>query len=259
MKQNLQEKLEQHGLQHIEQHIMDHLQPSIALQLEPAASLPVGMSKMGGLPDFPNGWTLPVYNGKPLTFIAQYNLQEIREAAPDTGLPEQGMLYFFYEADEQQVWGEAEQKDGWRILYYDGQPESLSPAAQPTDEHGTLSLCRIIFQPTRTLDVESLENSLDLSEEEEESYYDLLDDLHELIPSHQAFGSPFAVQNNVFEECGWFSGQEDREWVLLLQVDSDEENLDIMWGDAGMIYFCIPKDVLAKRDFDQGWLVYQCY
>ncbi|MFT9847175.1 YwqG family protein [Aneurinibacillus sp. REN35] len=258
MQEHLHEKLEKHGMQHIEQHILDNLRPSVALQLEKAEALPIGTSKLGGLPDLPEGWTIPVYNDRPLTFIAQYNLKEMNTAAPSMGLPEQGMLYFFYEAEEQQVWGEADQKEGWRILYYDGHLEALSPAVLPAEDYFMLSSCRVYFHPTKTLDVESLENRINLTEEEEDKYYELLDDLHEFSPSHQAFGHPFAVQNDVFEECGWFSGQENREWVLLLQVDSDEENLNIMWGDVGMIYFCIPKDALAERKFDQAWLIYQC-
>jgi uncharacterized protein YwqG len=63
----------------------------------------------------------------------------------------------------------------------------------------------------------------------------------------------------VFEECEWFSKQEGKEWVLLLQVDSDEEELKVMWGDVGLIYFCIPKDALEQARFEETWLIFQCH
>lgn len=52
-------------------------------------------------------------------------------------------------------------------------------------------------------------------------------------------------------------GAED--WQLLLQIDSDEENLGAMWGDCGRVYFWIRQQDLQKRDFSNVWLVLQCY
>ena len=53
------------------------------------------------------------------------------------------------------------------------------------------------------------------------------------------------------------SGVED--WQLLLQIDSDEDNLGVIWGDAGLVYFWIRKQDLEKRDFSNVWLVLQCH
>ena len=33
----------------------------------------------------------------------------------------------------------------------------------------------------------------------------------------------------------------------------------MMWGDAGMLYFMIPREALAAREFDRVWLSLQCY
>ena len=46
---------------------------------------------------------------------------------------------------------------------------------------------------------------------------------------------------------------EINEHILLLQIDSDDDN-DIMWGDCGIANFFIHPDDLAKQDFSQ--LVY---
>jgi uncharacterized protein YwqG len=47
------------------------------------------------------------------------------------------------------------------------------------------------------------------------------------------------------------------DWRLLLQLDSDPA-LDVMWGDAGRIFFWIPEDAPLGRRFDETWLSLQC-
>ena len=42
-----------------------------------------------------------------------------------------------------------------------------------------------------------------------------------------------------------------------LQIDTDDE-LNVMWGDAGMIYFWVEEDKARKGDFSNTWLVRQC-
>src|SRR5438045_86417 len=60
----------------------------------PLAELPLGVSRFGGTPDVWPGFTWPERDGRPLTFLAQLNLEEIR--AP--GVPDHGWLLFFYDA-----------------------------------------------------------------------------------------------------------------------------------------------------------------
>lgn len=45
---------------------------------------------------------------------------------------------------------------------------------------------------------------------------------------------------------------------MLLQLDSDEENAELMWGDSGCVYFWIRKQDLAARRFDRCWAILQC-
>ena len=52
------------------------------------------------------------------------------------------------------------------------------------------------------------------------------------------------------------------EWRLLFQLDtveSAEDNFELMFGDCGRLYFCIRKEDLLARRFDQIWLILQCY
>jgi uncharacterized protein YwqG len=108
-------------------------------------------------------------------------------------------------------------------------------------------------------------------------FADLRDALYGDGPHHQMGGPPDPVQSaemalecqfvshGLF--CGDPSGYEDpraeelgkgvSEWELLLQMDSDDD-LDVMWGDAGMLYFWIRRDDAQNGDFDGAWMVLQC-
>ena len=46
-------------------------------------------------------------------------------------------------------------------------------------------------------------------------------------------------------------------WRLLAQVDSDDD-LDMMWGDFGMLYYWIREEDLKNRHFDRAWMILQC-
>ncbi len=107
---------------------------------------------------------------------------------------------------------------------------------------------------------------------------ELTEKLHNLYdaPSiHRLLGHPEPVQGDPFIDCQLFSNDLEwaevqtnhtmasqleknaTDWCLLLQIDSDP-TANMMWGDVGMIYFCIKHDDLAKGDFDKVWLVFQC-
>jgi uncharacterized protein YwqG len=48
------------------------------------------------------------------------------------------------------------------------------------------------------------------------------------------------------------------DWILLLQVDSDENLSDNYWGDAGALYYWIKRDDLANGRFANVWFFMQC-
>ncbi|WP_318617105.1 DUF1963 domain-containing protein [Sporosarcina sp. YIM B06819] len=51
---------------------------------------------------------------------------------------------------------------------------------------------------------------------------------------------------------------EANDMVLLFQMDSDEK-LDVMWGDVGILYFCIDKHDLQDKQFEKVKFTLQCY
>jgi uncharacterized protein YwqG len=40
-------------------------------------------------------------------------------------------------------------------------------------------------------------------------------------------------------------------------MDTDDE-LDVMWGDGGMLYFWVEEEAARAGRFDNVWLVLQC-
>ena len=95
-------------------------------------------------------------------------------------------------------------------------------------------------------------------------------------PHHRVLGHPFIIQNDdIFLDCQLasndvYAGNPEslataraRElapgaegWQLLLQVSSDD-NAGMMWGDGGMVYFCIRRQDLVTGEFDGCWAVVQ--
>ena len=96
--------------------------------------------------------------------------------------------------------------------------------------------------------------------------------------SHKLLGHSENIQGDMELECqlvtnglycGDPSGYQDpraaaliagaADWVLLLQIDSDEDNCGMMWGDSGRIYLWIRREDLQARRFAQAHLILQCY
>ena len=121
-------------------------------------------------------------------------------------------------------------------------------------------------------------SALNLTDAQCDAAIEISDVVYGATPYHQMGGYPHPVQGDGMElECqlasaglylGDPSGYEDvrakalesgaGDWRLLLQMDSDD-NLGVMWGDAGIIYFWIREDDARARRFDQAWLVLQCH
>ena len=99
----------------------------------------------------------------------------------------------------------------------------------------------------------------------------------------QLLGWADVIQDSMYEECdlvsqGYYIGdgiaynkipkdilQQSKDtsierWSLLFQLDTVEhEGFELMFGDSGHIYFYIKKEDLSQRNFDQIWLILQCY
>ena len=51
-----------------------------------------------------------------------------------------------------------------------------------------------------------------------------------------------------------------KDWILLMQVSELEiGDYGLYFGDSGKIYFNIRKEDLKNKNFDDVWLILQCY
>jgi len=260
--QNIEKLLHEHELYHKKTEIISSMKNSIRMKKIKIdeEDIPIGTSKFGGLPDLPDEMEFPQYEKGSLWFIGQFNLEEIKTFDKDDLLPERGILYLFYDAYEQ-PWGFKEDEGCFKVLYFDGDLNELDRREYPTGDEGYLPLdtYQMIFKNIYTISESPLEFD---NEDEEENFGDFRQELIQpedeegnIVPAHYLLGEPFNVQNDVFEELNI----NEKEAVLLFQIDSDEEDLGVMWGDCGLLYFCIKKEELKRKQFDKVKFTLQCF
>lgn len=202
----------------------------------------IGHSKFGGYPDLASAADHP---GEELTLLAQIRLQDIASYEAVDVLPKEGLLSFFYHVDEQ-PWGGPDERHLWRVIYTETSAlervrigEALKERAIAFDE---------IFAPDEDR----------LSEQLDEDVYEAFEEWRGEQSLHAIGGIPFPVQNDVFEDFEAEHGDRFRDPFLLFQMDSTEE-LDVIFGDVGIIYFVIPTASLRSKRFEETELLLQCY
>ena len=241
------------------------------------SEISIGQSKIGGLPDLPCDvdW-FKENSGKSLSFIAQINCSDLKDLEQHVKLPDNGIIYFFYSA-EQQAWGfDIKDKDKFKV-YYSANTDNLVRKDAPSDleEYSIYKSC--ILKYKNSVSLPSWENDLvrtRLNDTELDSYLE--------ITSNEEMNKMFGYADNVQGEmelecqlvtnglyCGDANGYNDPrreelekgigDWNLLLQIDSEEDKTGMMWGDAGRLYFWIKEQDLKNLDFEKSWFVLQCY
>lgn len=249
-------------------------------------------TKIGGKPDLPADFEWPYYESedyrginanRPLSFMAQINFAEIKPYDKENLLPENGMLYFFYELMSMEWGASPESRNCSRVYYYDGDLSELKNTELPEDLTKYDSECilpEIAVEINNFIDVPDLcELPEDLDDDNDDDYCDKRYDLQDTL-SAKILGYADIIQDTMLFECeavsrGYdlyqeefqFSEEEKNdiehssdEWILLFEMDSIElDDYELMFGDSGRIYFYIRKEDLKKRDFSNVYFSLQCY
>ena len=258
--------LERFNLHHKKAALLKIAASSIGITKEKTneKDIKLGSSKFGGTPDLPAHLSFPKYENGYLSFLAQINLSEAKSYDKENLLPETGILYFFYDIINQ-PWGmDKEDKESFQVFYFDGDARELSRTPYPeiTEDYNPLATYKITFTDILTYPEEL--NGLVLTEDELDNYFEFRESRQ---PRHYMLGEPFNIQNNVFEEIIYYENEAEadekiklksRELALLFQMDSDDD-LNLMWGDSGIIYFCIDKKDLETKAFSNTKFTLQCY
>lgn len=263
------------------QHVL--LAAALAPGRTAAQDIPIGSSKLGGEPDLPHDFNWPLRDGQPLSFIAQINLAEIPEI-PGGKLPGEGLLSLFY---DDRVWGfDPKDKDGFRVSCFSGETSLLNRTKTPVIEikeklfglfpktsrkPSIYQSCKLVPRIVATLPGEI--DDTGLPEEAMDDYYEMLESID---AHHRLLGYSEPIQNSMEIECelvtnGHYCGDSSgykkasefeesaKKWRLLLQIDSETEHSDMMWGDAGRLYIWIKENDLDAGNFRNCWLISQCY
>lgn len=242
------------------------------------SSLHVGVSKVGGMPDLPPEVSWPEWKNLPQSFVAQLRLDELHRYDVDGLLPSQGMLWFFYDAQQQTFGEKPADRGGWKVFFWDGDLSKLHHTPYPTKlpDESRFHACSLRFAGEIALSQQpKLEiANFDWTDEEQKRYEDLLStfptsDDHAAIHD-RVLGYPDTLQDDMRLQCQLVSqGITDEDdprvaelskgtmdWCLLLQLDSDE-HAGMRWGSSGMLYFWIKQSDLQTRRFDATWAVLQ--
>ena len=254
--------------------------------------LPVGCSRIGGRPDVPSDFVWPTYEGssydvelkcRPLSFLAQINLRDVAAWDEEHLLPTEGILSFFYELETMQ-WGFDPKDEGSARVFWFPDSETLSPADFPDDMEQVFILPELPINCTPQVSLPDYWCMKLPDEVTWDDYYACCAtcDYTEAEDVTKLLGHPNVIQNPMEEECervtrGYRCGnpedyqkvpeveKEDisakaSEWRLLFQMGTVEtDDYELMFGDAGYIYFWIRQEDLLNRRFDRIWLILQCY
>ena len=261
--QDLHKLLQKYELFHKKSDILNAAKQSIKIIKNKVQEeqISLGSSKLGGLPDIPQDWEFPKYKNGYHSFLGQFNLKEIKPYDEENILPSSGILYLFYDVVEQ-PWGFEGDEGCFKVLFFDGDEKELRRKEYPeeTDHYFPLPVFKVTFVNRPTLP--EYPEDIEFSDDEEENYSDMRQELIQpsdeegnYEPAHYMLGYPFSIQNDVFDEFDL----NPEEAVLLLQIDSDEEDMELLWGDSGIIYFCIDKTSLLNKQFDKVQFTLQCF
>ena len=251
--------------------------------------LSLGSSKIGGKPHLPKDFIWPYFVGtnfndetknRPLSFIAQINLEEVQKYDLDNVLPHNGMLYFFYDLNTM-LWGFDPKDKGAPKVFFVNEKELLeSDLPEDLEEQFIVPEMKIKFESKKSLP--AFEEYSDVYDEDADwdEYDEVVTqfDIDPAVDPEQSFkllGYADIIQNSILEECEMVSRgincgepvdlpnklrkdikQKANDWVLLAQFGTISE--EIMFGDCGCIYFYIRKQDLANLNFENIHLCLQC-
>lgn len=229
-------------------------------------------SYLGGTPQLPLGAPWPSWRDRPLGFLGRICLSDLHRTVPIDWLPSSGALLFFYDI-ERQPWGFDPEDRGWTVIY-DAHDRRRPDESRPG---------KVLLLPRLDIGFRAIDSypswerhpikGLDLTDRELDELSKLTDEQFQDSPEHQVAGFPRPVQNDDMElECQLTSrGLRDPDdprasaleagagdWKLLLQLDSDDD-LGVMWGDVGMLYFWVREQDARAGHFENAWVVLQCH
>lgn len=272
---NLQAEHLPHTLHPYLEKISATILPTVTMQLTARDDLSLWQSKIGGEPYLPLDTAYPVdSNGNPLALLAQFNFAEI-PSLPN--FPDQGILQFYIAADD--LYGmnfdDQQQQSDFKVLYFE---QVIADAAQLKQDFSELefdedtylpftgqysiefnltsqpiSLGDFAFAP-KILGVEELYDFEDRFEggDFEDDFIEPYDEVAS-ASGHRLGGYPYFTQTDPRQY-----NEKVQDYILLFQLDTDDAENEIMWGDSGVGNFFIHPEDLKNKDFSKVLYNWDC-
>lgn len=267
----------------------DHLPEAIAerwtrllrpsFRLEKATGHAPVAGRLGGAPELPEDWAWPVWEDHgPLAFVASLDCAALPAGALDIALPADGTLSFFYfdgQLDDGCAVvhpGEPASWAGARVLYVPAgtpvaerpAPEGIRPCPEVPLTARAETTAPYPWHPVVYREFAPMGDDHPVwGEDFRAALWE-----HARGTEHRIGGHATPVQDEVETEVahGVLGGppwddprirEEALHWVLLAQVDTDDD-AGMMWGDCGALYWLIRPEDLAARRFDRAMFTWQC-
>ena len=199
---------------------------SIELKIEGKETYKLGATRFGGQPDVPPDFVWPTFEGesydnivknRPLSFLAQFNCDELAQFDTEHLLPEHGLLSFFYETDTQ-LWGFDPKDKGCARVYWFEDTSNLSAANFPSDMEEDFKFPMFQIKLSQGISYPCWEDFFamfwnqnnDMQWDEIKVEWDKFEDIRqELVGADtgepkersQLLGWPDVIQNSMFSEC----------------------------------------------------------
>ncbi|WP_026931601.1 YwqG family protein [Glycomyces tenuis] len=250
-----------------------------AIQFDWAAGSDPVAAQLGGDPELPVGHAWPEWDGHgPLTFIAAFDCARLRIGG--FPLPETGRLLFFY--FDGQIDGGIETagafepgtQGGARVLHVPaGAPLERRPAPSPLKAYPQQLLRAEAVTTAPEPDGPRIAAAFGAEAGrgpghpiDNAAFHDAVYEEVSVSVCHQVGGYPLSVQGAVEYEAAGAAAEvpgggaayaDPDRWLLLAQIDTDSGS-NMMWGDAGMLYWLIQEPDLAAGRFDRAVFTWQC-
>jgi uncharacterized protein YwqG len=291
---NFDEIAARHGFGSQIETLRPYLLPCVGFSLVGARTdRTLGGSRFGGGPDVPADFEWPTSKGRRLDFLLQVNLRDIAQYAGAGFLPRSGILSFFYDVAGQ-PWGyDPANLSGFGFYHFRQEGPPLERRPVP-NEDCVLPERALDFWPAWSLPTYRSRAGFRLRSEltaqsGRKPDYEAFHAFHQLSdavfraaapattgPCHRLGGHSSNIQGDMQLEaqlvtnglyCGNSTGYDDprrkelekscEDWRLVLQLDSDDD-VGLMWGDGGMVYYWARSDDLVDEDFSNAWVTLQC-
>lgn len=271
--------------------ILNEIRPSIRLKTTGTTTSIIGKTKLGGCPDLAKNITWPTspYDHNPLSFLGQINCEEVQRFDVQKLLPQQGMLYFFFNLDSgddgKVIYSEVsinlektippvefhkKKKSFLQKLFSKKVQQSILKESQVEiyNEYHVPSWDSLYLERIQKNSKTNLPSINAFKEDFFENCYEKGET--ENTSNHHLLGNYKGIQNE-YHELNCLDTSIEKftnmtltdikkalQWKLLFQFDSDD-HLEISWGDWGRIYFFIHEEDLKNKNFNNIKISADCY